>query len=158
MQKQFLLNLLLTFVWVALTGSFVFINFFFGFVLGYFILWTLNRRSDEGGYFKRLPKIINFFFFFLYELLLANLEVAYDLATPKFYMKPGILRFELKAKTDMEITLLSNLISLTPGTMVIDVSDDRTVLYIHAMYVRDRKKFIKVIRDGFERRLLDILR
>ena len=158
MQKQFLLNLLLTFVWVALTGVFLFVNFFFGFVLGYFILWTLNRNSDEKGYFKRLPKVISFLFFFVYELLLANLEVAYDLITPTFFMKPGIIRFELAAKTDMEITLLSNLISLTPGTMVLDVSDDKKVLYIHVMYVRDREKFVARIKKGFERRLLNILR
>lgn len=158
MQKQFLLNLLLTFVWVFLTGNFWFINFVFGFVLGYFILLTLNRNDDPGGYFKRLPKVINFVFFFLYELLLANLEVAYDLITPRYYMKPGIVRYELTAKTDMEITLLSNLISLTPGTLILDVSDDKTVLYIHVMYVKDREKFIRRIRDGFERRLLNILR
>lgn len=158
MQKQLLLNLLLTFVWVALTGSFIFINFFYGFVLGYFILWTLNRNSDEGGYFKRLPKVINFLFFFIYELLLANLEVAYDLITPSFYMKPGIVKFELTARTDLEITLLSNLISLTPGTMILDVSDDKKVLYIHVMYVKDRDKFVRRIREGFERRLLNILR
>lgn len=158
MQKQLLLNLLLTFVWVALTGSFIFINFFYGFVLGYFILWTLNRNSDEGGYFKRLPKVISFLFFFIYELLLANLEVAYDLVTPSFYMKPGIVKFELTARTDLEITLLSNLISLTPGTMILDVSDDKKVLYIHVMYVKDRDKFVRRIREGFERRLLNILR
>lgn len=158
MQKQLLLNLLLTFVWVALTGSFIFINFFYGFVLGYFILWTLNRNSDEGGYFKRLPKVISFLFFFIYELLLANLEVAYDLVTPSFYMKPGIVKFELTARTDLEITLLSNLISLTPGTMILDVSDDKKVLYIHVMYVKDREKFVRRIREGFERRLLNILR
>ena len=158
MQKQFLLNLLLTFVWVFLTGNFWFINFVFGFVLGYFILLTLNRREDEGGYFKRLPKVINFVFFFLYELLLANLEVAYDLITPSYYMKPGIVRYELSAKTDMEITLLSNLISLTPGTLILDVSDDKSVLYIHVMYVKDKEKFIRRIRDGFEQRLLNILR
>lgn len=158
MQKQFLLNLLLTFVWVALTGSFLFINFFFGFVSGYFILWTLNRNTDEGGYFKRIPKMISFLFFFLYELLLANLAVAYDLITPRFYMKPGIVRFELAAKTDLEITLLSNLISLTPGTLILDVSDDRKVVYIHVMYVHDEEKFINMIRNGFERRLLNILR
>jgi multicomponent Na+:H+ antiporter subunit E len=158
MQKQFLLNLLLTFVWVSLTGNFLFSNFLFGFVLGYFILWTLNRNSDERGYFKRLPKVINFVFFFIYELILANLEVAYDLITPRYYMKPGIVKYELAARTDMEITLLSNLISLTPGTFIVDVSDDKKVLYIHAMYVKDKRRFIKRIREGFERRLLNILR
>lgn len=158
MQKQLLLNLLLTFVWVALTGSFLFTNFFFGFVLGYFILWLLYSRDPGETYFDRLPKIISFIFFFLYELMVANLEVAYDLITPRFFMKPGIVRFELTAKTDMEITMLSNLISLTPGNLILDVSDDKKVLYIHVMYLPDRDKFVKRIKEGFERRLLNILR
>jgi multicomponent Na+:H+ antiporter subunit E len=158
MKTRFLSNILLTFVWVALTGSFAFLNFLFGFVLSFFILWVTTRGNGEAKYFKLLPKIIAFFFFFIYELIKANIQVAYDVVTPKFYMKPGIVSVPLDAKTDIEITLLANLISLTPGTLSLDVSDDKKVLYVHAMYVTDKQKFIEGIKNGFERRLLEILR
>ena len=65
---------------------------------------------------------------------------------------------ELEARTELEITLLANLISLTPGTLVIDVSDDRKVMYIHGMYLEDREKFIESIKDGLEKPLLSIMR
>lgn len=158
MRSKFLSNILLTLVWVALTGSFELLNFLFGFVLSTLILWVVSRGNGDTKYFKLLPKIVSFVFFFLYELFKANLQVAYDVVTPKFYMKPGIVKVPLDAKTDIEITLLANLISLTPGTLSLDVSNDKKVLYVHAMYVSDKEKFIKGIKQGFEKRLLEILR
>ena len=161
MRTQFLLNILLTFVWVALTGSFAYSSFLFGFLLSFFIMWIISRNDGISGndkYFSLAWKIVGFVFFFLYELLLANLQVAYDVITPKFHMKPGIVRVPLDAKTPLEITLLANLISLTPGSLSLDVSADNKALYIHAMYVHDEEKFIRDIKDGFERRLLEILR
>lgn len=158
MQNRFLMNILLALVWMALTGQFDFINFVFGFVVSFFSLLVIARGNQERGYFYRLPKIIGFFFFFLKELVKANLEVAYDVITPSFYMKPGIVKIDLDAETDLEITLLANLITLTPGTLSLDVSDDRKVLYVHAMYIRDREQFVQSIKQGFEKRLLEILR
>jgi multicomponent Na+:H+ antiporter subunit E len=158
MIKKFLMNLLLTFIWVALTGSFALVNFTFGLALGFFILWMLSRNSGDVRYFNRVPKMISFVFFFLYEMLRANLEVAYDVITPKYFMKPGIIKYPLSAKTDMEITMLCNLISLTPGTLILDVSDDKKVVYIHVMYVKNRDLFVRQMKEGFEKRLLEILR
>jgi multicomponent Na+:H+ antiporter subunit E len=152
------MNILLTFVWVALNGSFGFLNFAFGFVLSFFILWVISYGSSDNKYFKMLPQIIAFIFFFLYELIKANIQVAFDVITPKFYMTPGIVRVPLDAKTDLEITLLANLISLTPGTLSLDVSDDKKVLYVHSMYIANEEEFIHSIKNGFERRLLNILR
>lgn len=158
MSRQLLMNLLLTLVWMALTGKFGFTNFLFGFILSFFILWVIARRGNDTRYFTRVPKIIGFIFFFLYELLKANLQVAYDVITPRFFMRPGIISVPLDAKSDLEITLLANLITLTPGTLSLDVSDDRKVLYVHAMYINDKESFIQGIKTGFEKRLLEILR
>lgn len=158
MKGRFLSNILLTLVWVALTGSIAFLNFLFGFVISFAILWVITVNRRETKYFKILPKFVAFIFFFLYELVKANLQVAYGVITPKFFMTPGIVRVPLDAKTDIEITLLANLISLTPGTLSLDVSDDRTVLYVHSMYISDKEEFINGIKSGFERRILEILR
>lgn len=158
MIKQFLMNLVLCFLWVALTGNLTFINFGFGFAMGFFILWIKERNGGNKKYFFRVPKIISFFFFFLYEMLRANLEVAYDVITPRFFMKPGIVQYPLDAKNDMEIIMLSNMISLTPGTLIIDLSEDKKVLYIHVMYIQSREKFIARMKERVEYKLLEILR
>lgn len=156
-KNNFLNNILLAFVWVALTGTFTFTNFIFGFVLCFAIMWLISTDPNKGQYFKRAPKVISFIFYFLYELAKANVQVATDVINRK-NIKPGIVRVPMDAQTDLEITLLSNFINLTPGTVIIDISDDRKVVYIHSMIVRDRESFIHSIKNGYEKRLLEILR
>ncbi|MBK9167273.1 MAG: Na+/H+ antiporter subunit E [Bryobacterales bacterium] len=99
-----------------------------------------------------------FALFFLWEMLLSNLWVAYDTIRPIRYLDPGIVAIPLDLHNDTQITLLSNLITLTPGTIGLDVSDDRKVLYIHAMHVRDAERVRRSIKHGFERRILEITR
>ena len=158
MIKQLLMNLLLTLVWTALTGMFGIAYFIFGFILSYFILYIIARRTDDTRYFTRVPRLIGFLFFFLNELIKANMEVTRHVLSPKMDIKPGIVQLPLDAKTDLEITLLANLIGLTPGTLALDVSDDKKVMYVHAMYLSDRKVFIQKLKAGFEKKLLAILR
>lgn len=158
MIKQLLLNIMLTLVWVMLTGEFVFGNFVLGFVLSYGILWLISIQEERKRYFTRVPAIFSFAFFFLYELLKANVQVAYDVITPRLFVRPGIVQYPLDAKTDLEITFLTNFISLTPGTLILDVSGDRKVVYIHVMYLEDKDAFISQLKNGLEKRLLDILR
>jgi multicomponent Na+:H+ antiporter subunit E len=154
----FLLNLLLAITWRAATGIPGLANIFLGFVLGYLVLSWLKPLLGQTTYFERLPKGIRFVIFFLQELVLANFRVAWDVVTPKAYRRPGIVAVPLDAKTDTEITLLSILITLTPGTLSLDVSDDRQVLYVHGMFVDDPDAFRREIKEGFEQRVLELLR
>nr|WP_297306341.1 Na+/H+ antiporter subunit E [uncultured Flavobacterium sp.] len=159
MLQNFLLNILLTFVWVALTGQLNYTNFVFGFTVGFLLLWFINKsRTSNQGYFLRVPKIITFIFYFMYDMILANLEVTLDVITPNYNMKPGIIKFEMDAKTDFEITMLANMVALTPGTLVIDVSKDKKYMYIHAMYLKDIERFKKNLKLRVEKKLLEIIR
>lgn len=158
MANQLLLNFLLAIAWVFLTGKLEFINLVEGFILGYIILWISKSALGGKKYFQRIPKAVSFIFYFLKELMIANLKVAFDIVTPKDYMKPGIIAVPLDVKTNLEITLLANLITLTPGTLSLDVSHDKKTLYVHSLYVEDAEKFRKEIKNGMERRLLEVIR
>lgn len=151
-------NVLLAVVWIASVGEITLTSLLLGFVLGYFVLWLTGDLLGAGKYCSKVIRIFEFLVFFLWELLLANLRVAYDVVTPTFHMRPGILAMPLDAKTDFEIMLLANLISLTPGTLSLDVSADRRFLYIHAMYIRDAEEEKLKLKNGFEQRLLRVLR
>jgi multicomponent Na+:H+ antiporter subunit E len=83
--------------------------------------------------------------------------VAYDVITPKYFFKPGIVRFPLKATSDFEINLISMFISLTPGTILLDVSEDKKWIFIHVMYLESREKFISQMKYS-EGRILEIVR
>jgi multicomponent Na+:H+ antiporter subunit E len=95
--------------------------------------------------------------FFLWELVLANLRVAFDVLTPRHRMRPGIIAVPLAARSDLEITLFANLISLTPGSLSLDVSDDRRVLYVHATYLEDAEALRARVKRAFERRVVELL-
>lgn len=160
MIQHFIMNLMLTFVWVAISGTLNFINFLFGYVLGFAILWLIERRKDKSRkkYFYRVPKILGFIMYFVYDMLKANFKIAYDMLTPSLFMRPGIVEYPTLAKTDIEITMLTNVISLTPGTLIIDVSEDKKYIYIHSLYLQNKEKFIQHIRKNLEIRLLEIMR
>lgn len=160
MVKHLLLNLLLTFVWVALTGELNYGNFFFGFILGFFILWLKDRNlhSSKRKYFNRVPKILEFIVSFIFESIRANLQVAYDVITPRYNARPGIVGYKMNAESNFEITMLANAIALTPGTLVLEIDERNRIIYIHVMYLTDKEKFIHRLENGLEKKLLDIIR
>lgn len=156
--NQLLLNILLAGAWMLLVGELDSETFIEGIIVGYLILWV--SRSALGGtrYFRKIPVTIKFILYFIKELIMANLKVAFDIITPKNYMKPGIIAFPLDIDTDVGITLFANLLTLTPGTLSLDVSSDKKILYVHALYVKDADSFRKELKEGLEKRLLEVLR
>jgi len=96
--------------------------------------------------------------FFLKELILSGLSVAWLVLQPKLRLRPAIIAYPLTVTTDLQITLLANLITLTPGTLSVDVSDDRRTLLIHALDVPDREALIGHIAAGFEAKVLRVTR
>ena len=151
-------NLFLAAIWVAVTGSPTPGNFLLGLVLGLLILQLTRGTLHSRRYLQRMTRVLRLAGFFVVELIRANLQVAYEVITPRHYMCPGIVAVPLEARTDAEITLLAALVSLTPGSTMVEVSEDRRVMYVLHMYIQDADKVRREIKDGFERRILEVLR
>ena len=100
---------------------------------------------------RRLWWVMVLLFVFLWELMKSSMTVAIAVLRPRMGIKPGVIALSLDAKTDLEITLLANLISLTPGTLSLDVSSDRETLYIHSMFLEDEEA--KEVRRQIKSRL-----
>lgn len=156
--NMFVWNLLLALVWAFMTGQFTPSNFLVGFVLGYAILLPAQRVVGRSPYFRRVRRLLAFVVFFLWEVVLANLRVAYAVIAPRPRLRPGVLAIPLEAQSDLEITMLANCITLTPGTLSLDVSDDRRVLYIHDMFIDDPEAERRAIKTRLERRIVEIFR
>lgn len=154
----FLWNIWLALIWVAAIGQFSLTNLIVGYAVSYVILWFARPLMGPSMYFRKVSLAISFAAFFLWKLILANLRVAYDVVTPTWHMRPGVVAVSLDAETDLEITLLSGLITLTPGTLSLEVSADRRILYVHAMYITDPAELCRDIKEGLERRLLELMR
>jgi multicomponent Na+:H+ antiporter subunit E len=145
-----LLNLLLALAWVTLTGQLTPVNFGFGFAAGYVLLWLVNRSTGESIYFGKVWRVIRFAGFFMWQLVLANFRVAYEIITPPHTMHPAVVAVPLDVTHPTAVTLLANLITLTPGTLSLDVSPNGQTLYVHAMHVPDVDAFRREIKEGFE--------
>jgi len=125
----------------------------------YLLAWLLSYFYNKTHFYK-IPKIAGLILYFLKELIRASFKVAYDIITPKDYMKPALVAIPLDVESDLEITLLANLITLTPGTLSIDISKNKKMLLIHEVYVKDEdvEAVKNTIKNGFERRILSITR
>ena len=156
--RAFLLNLLLALLWAAVVGSVDPAHLLTGFVVGYGVLWLARPVLGPTRYFGKLIEALRFVTFFVYELVLSNLRVAWDVLTPKAYRRPGVVAVPLDAESDVEITLLANLVTLTPGSLSLDIAPDRSCLYVHAMFVDDVEQLRRDVKEGFERRGLELLR
>ncbi len=125
-----------------------------------------SARAAQGSqpqglsYTAKVPKLLLFALRFAGALVRANLQVAHDVLTRHRYANPGVLAISLRAETELELTLLANLVTLTPGTLSLDVcfTGGRRVLYVHAMFASDPDRVRREIRDTFETPLLELLR
>jgi len=152
-------NMLLALAWAALQGEFSLPSLVTGYVVGYFILLGLVRGHvlATSPYIGRIHRVLGLAAFFLWELVRANFRLAVDVATPSYQMKPGIVAVPLDATRESEILLLAMLINLTPGSVALDVSPDRKVMYVHVMYIETPEAARAEIKNGFERRVLEVL-
>lgn len=138
------------------TQPLVFLPVYIGsYLLIWLASWFFNRR-----YFHRLPILISFIGYIIRELLESNFRVAYDVLTKEPLMNPGVLALPLDVTSDREIVTLAILITFTPGTLSMAISDDRRTLYVHVMYIpnNDIEEVKRKLKNGFERRLIELTR
>ena len=93
---------------------------------------------------------VGFLAFFVWELVVSSLRVAYDVLTPTLHMRPAIIAVPLEVESDLAITVLANFVSLTPGSLTLDVSSDRRTLYVHVMFVGSD---VDAVRDEITQKL-----
>lgn len=158
MAFQILLNFLIALTWMFLQNNYSVNTFIIGYLLGLLIIFGIRRFFVRRFYLLNIIAIIKLLFIFIKELILANIEVLKLILAPKLTMQPGIFALETDLKKDWEITMLANLITLTPGTLVVDVSSDGRVLFIHAVDIDDIEKARQDIKNSFEEAIKEVSR
>ena len=152
-----LMNVLLALAWSALMGNFDPPYLVFGFVLGYLILWLFYQKSPTPKYFREVPLVIEFVIFFLWEVILSNIRLTITILSPQMKLRPAVVAVPLDLKSDIGIVILSHMITLTPGTLSLDISSNRHTIYVHVYDLDDPDKFIDRIKSKFERRVREII-
>jgi multicomponent Na+:H+ antiporter subunit E len=154
------LNLLLMLGWCGVFGTFSPWALSTGFVAGFAALWLTRHLwgAPRSSYFRRTIAGLSFSLFYVKALVLSAWAVAKQVLSPTITARPGVMAVPLTATRDVEIATLANLVTLTPGTMSIDISDDRSTLYVHVMLLDDPDAVMADIKENFEARLLEVLR
>ncbi|MBA2667584.1 MAG: Na+/H+ antiporter subunit E [Trueperaceae bacterium] len=150
--------MVLALVWAMAGGVITLGTLAFGFVVGMAVLHFVGPVLGDERYALRFVLAIGLLFFFLKELVLSSVRVAIDVIKPSLTMRPAVVSVPLALTSDAQITLLANLISLTPGTLSVDVSDDKSCLYVHAMYGEDAEALRRGIKADFEHRIAEVFR
>ncbi|MFW6336281.1 MAG: Na+/H+ antiporter subunit E [Phycisphaeraceae bacterium] len=152
------LHLAMTLAWVAMTGSTEPGNVALGLGVTYLALWWARPLLGPTRYFEQVPGALGLARVFAWALLKSNLRVARDVIAIRPKRRTGIVAVPLDAESNVEITLPASLVTLTPGTLSLDVSTDRKVLYVHAMFIDDADEVRRSIKENFEQRILKLTR
>ncbi len=158
MAFQIVLNLIIAFMYMFLSETYGVGTFLFGYLIGLFLLFLLQRFIPDAFYLKRIYYIVRLILLFLKELVKSNFSIVKLVYKPKLDIKPGIFMLPTELRSNWEVTLLANLITLTPGTLSVAVSDDQSRIYIHAMDIPDVEAEIKGIKDTFEKAIMEVTR
>jgi multicomponent Na+:H+ antiporter subunit E len=158
MSNLFILNLFLAAGFAVIMEQLNLTGFISGFVVGYLALWVTRPLYGPSGYFAKVINILRLAATFVWLLLVSNLRVFWDVITPHHFSKPAVIGVPLDAETDFEIMLVANIVSLTPGTLSLDVSSDRKMLYVHMMFLDDVEAARKQIKEKIEKRVLEAVR
>ncbi|WP_202080729.1 Na+/H+ antiporter subunit E [Caldalkalibacillus salinus] len=158
MSIQILLNLVIAVVWMFLTNTWDAVAFFKGYIIGLGLIFLLRRFIPETFYLRRVLAALNLITLFFKELVISSLIVVKQVLSPKLNIRPGIFALHTDLEGDWEITVLCLLITLTPGTLSLEVSPDNKVIYIHAMDIPDAESVVNDIKQTFEKAIMEVTR
>lgn len=152
----FLVNVILAFGWQLVVPIFGAFDYLIGFGVGFLVITLFHRTYGWRAY-----RLLHFIVYVLWQIVLSNLSIAKLVLQPKLNLDPAIIAIPLTVTSGLEITILASVITLTPGTISMDLGQNEAgqrVLYVHNLTAGDPETFRRSIQQGFERRLLEITR
>ena len=156
---QFIFNLFIALLWILLkdepTPTLAAFNT--GFLVGLGILYVMHRFFGTQFYLIRAFKVLKLVFVFFKELFVSGIVVMKQILTPNLNITPGIFSYKTILEDDWEVTTLALLLTLTPGSVVMEVSESSDVLYKHAMDINQKDDLIRAL-GKFETVIMEVSR
>ena len=156
--SQVLLNLFIAFLWMLLQDEFSIMTFTGGYLVGVAILFGLRRFFPKSFYLFKFIAVVKLFLLFIGELISSSILVVRQVLRPKINVTPGIITVETVLEGDGEITLLALLLTLTPGSVVVEVSPNSKVFYVHAMDIPVSSDGVMKSKKRFEKAIMEVTR
>ncbi|MGX7111675.1 Na+/H+ antiporter subunit E [Gemella cuniculi] len=161
MALQFLINIFVGTLWMFFVGNYNLEYFSVGFFWGMILLFIFRKVFSKTFlgkqlYYIYIYKWIKLILIFLLELLKADINVLKMMFKKDLDVNPVIFEYDLDVKKNWQITLLSNMITLTPGTLTVNIGHDNKKLYIHCLDTNDISSEIDGIKNSFEKAILEV--
>lgn len=163
MKSRIVLFIIAFFVWGLLNWVPDWQHLVIGVFVALFVAFIIGDLFIQRPHVLKHPKRYWYFMFyylpvFLWEIFKANIDVAYRVLHPKLPINPGIVKVKTSLKSDTALTFLANSITLTPGTLTVDIDDKKGVLYVHWIDVKskDVDEATRIIVERFEKILKKI--
>jgi|SRR5690625_700539 len=160
MAAQFLLNIFIAILWILLKDEEVVTvqTIVTGFVIGSFIVWLMRRFFGRSFYLRRVVAIIQLLLIFASEIFHSSIVVIKHILSPRLDLKPGIFAYETILLSEWEVTTLSLLLTLTPGSVVMEVNETGNVIYVHAMDINRYQADLERSLKRFEKAIMEVTR
>ena len=158
MTMQILLNLLIAMVWMLLHDVWNTLTFTIGFILGFFIIYSFRRFFPTPFYGRKLWAILKLIYLFGIDLMMSSIVVIGQVIRPRLNIQPGIFKMETKLMTEWELAMLVNLLTLTPGSVVMEIAPEEGILYVHAMDVKRNKPSVIKTKNKLEDVIIEVMR
>ena len=150
MALQFLINILVGVIWMFFSANYNSEYFAVGFFWGMVILFIFRNTFAKNFLGKQL------YYVYLYKWLKADINVLKMMLKKDLDVNPVIFEYPLTVKKNWQITLLANMITLTPGTLTVNVGHDNKQLFIHCLDTNDIAGEIEGIKNSFEKAILEV--
>lgn len=162
MAGQTAVHLILTAAWVILTDEPSVRNAVSGYITGAIILWFYHKaRGIERFYLSRVVSALKLFVVLVWEQVKSTIQVAKIVLSPKLDIRPAIVSVPLNVTNEAEIVAVAHMITLTPGTVSVDLSEDQKSLYVHVIDVDDPESEPKSLiesKELFEALVMEVTR
>lgn len=152
MNSRFWMILFLLLIWCGFSNDFQFSNLLLGLVLSISINYLVMPRQLP--YRVNILALINLMLFMLWELLRSSFEVAWDIITPTEKSDAKLIEIKLCSQHPIHVSLFTSLISLTPGTLAIDLSEDNQTMLVHVMFAQNTIKTVQDIKSKVESKII----
>ncbi|WP_054711537.1 Na+/H+ antiporter subunit E [Bacillus sp. JCM 19041] len=158
MTFQLMINLAVALLWMLFQNSFSAVDFVFGYLIGMLVVLTLIRFRGRYFYLHRIWSFFKLILVFAKELTIANIDVVKIVLSPKMKIAPGIIAVPTRLETPAEKTLFAVMMTLTPGTLSIEFSEDGNYIFVHALNAEDKEGIINQVKRTFEAGILEVTR
>jgi len=160
MSAQFLLNLFIALLWLLFKDeeTFRFPTFVAGFIVGIVIVFLMRRFFGGRFYLHRLYSVFKLILIFISETLQSAVPVIKQVLSKKINMEPGIFRYETVLRGEWEVPTLALLLTLTPGSVVMEVTPEGNVFYVHAMDIKKFRGSLERSLGRFEKAIMEVTR